>query len=55
VNRTLMRLEEDGLISRTKRIITIHDWTKLAKTADFQPRYLHLQAAGQEPGRHVRA
>ena len=46
VNRTLMRLESDGLINRTKRVITIRDWPELAKTADFQPRYLHLQAAG---------
>jgi CRP-like cAMP-binding protein len=46
VNRTLMKLEEDGLINRTKRMITIRDWTELAKTADFQPRYLHLQAVG---------
>jgi len=44
VNRTLKRLEEDGLIERTKRVITICDWTELAKTADFQPRYLHLGA-----------
>jgi CRP-like cAMP-binding protein len=47
VNRTLMRLAEDGLINRTKRVITIRDWTELAKTADFQPRYLHLQAVSQ--------
>lgn len=44
VNRTLMRLEEDGLINRSKRVITIRDWNELAKTADFEPRYLHLQA-----------
>jgi CRP-like cAMP-binding protein len=50
VNRTLMRLEEDGLISRTKRVITIHDWPELAKTADFQPRYLHLGLDGPPPG-----
>jgi CRP-like cAMP-binding protein len=42
VNRTLMRLEDDGLITRTKRMITIIDWAELAKVADFQPRYLHL-------------
>jgi CRP-like cAMP-binding protein len=42
VNRTLMRLEADGLITRTKKMITIPDWTQLAKTADFDPRYLHL-------------
>ena len=46
VNRTLMKLQDDGLIERTKRVITICDWTELAKTADFQPRYLHLQAQG---------
>lgn len=43
VNRTLMRLEEDGLITRTKRVIAIDDWKKLAKVADFDPRYLHLE------------
>jgi CRP-like cAMP-binding protein len=42
VNRTLMRLEEDGLIVRTKRKITIVDWARLAESADFHPRYLHL-------------
>jgi CRP-like cAMP-binding protein len=42
VNRTLMGLEADGLIKRTRREITIDDWPKLAKAADFQPRYLHL-------------
>lgn len=42
VNRTLMKLEQDGLITRTKRMITIADWTELAKVADFEPRYLHL-------------
>ena len=51
VNRTLMRLEEDGLIERTKRVITIRDWTELAKTADFEPRYLHLQAKSQASDR----
>jgi CRP-like cAMP-binding protein len=42
VNRTLMKLEADGLIKRTKREITIDDWTKLAKAGDFHSRYLHL-------------
>ena len=42
VNRTLMKLEQDGLITRSKRMITIADWKKLVKVADFQPRYLHL-------------
>lgn len=43
VNRTLMKLEELGYISRTRRRITINDWHKMAVLADFQPRYLHLR------------
>ncbi len=42
VNRTLMKLEQEGLITRTKRMITIVDWKELVKVADFEPRYLHL-------------
>ena len=38
--------QQDGLIKRSRRVISILDWTKLAKTADFHPRYLHLQRAG---------
>ena len=45
VNRTLMKLEEDGYIARTKRHIVINDWHKLAKLADFEPRYLHMRTA----------
>jgi CRP-like cAMP-binding protein len=44
VNRTLMKLQEDGLITRTKRVVTIGDWKKLAKEGDFEPRYLHLNS-----------
>ena len=51
VNRTLMRLQDDGLISRTRRVITILDWEKLAETADFHPRYLHL--GHDAPAMHV--
>ena len=42
VNRMLMQLERDGLITRTKRMISVVDWPALMKVADFQPRYLHL-------------
>lgn len=42
VNRTLMRLEKEELIIRTRREITIIDWARLASVADFEPRYLHL-------------
>jgi CRP-like cAMP-binding protein len=43
VNRTLMKLEADGYISRDRRHILINDWHKLAVLADFQPRYLHFR------------
>jgi CRP-like cAMP-binding protein len=43
VNRTLKELGEDGLISRTKRLINIADWKKLAKVGDFEPGYLNLR------------
>lgn len=49
VNRTLMGLEADGLIRRNKRVIHITDWKKLAKVADFQPRYLHFDARETAP------
>lgn len=49
VNRTLMKLEQDGLIGRTKRIISIVDWKELVKVADFEPRYLHLERANHPP------
>ena len=43
VNRTLMRLQEEGHIRRSQRIIEIDDWQNLAKVADFEPRYLHFR------------
>ena len=42
VNRTLRGLSEDGLISRTRRAVSIDDWQKLAKAGDFQSAYLHM-------------
>jgi DNA-binding Lrp family transcriptional regulator len=50
VNRTLMRLEAEGHIRRTKRLITIDDWPSLAKIADFDSRYLHLHRTDLPPG-----
>ena len=43
VNRTLMRLEDQGHIRRSRRMIEIDDWQSLAKVADFEPRYLHFR------------
>src|SRR3954466_6990332 len=42
VNRTLMKLEQDGLITRNRRMITVGDWKTMMKEADFEPRYLHI-------------
>lgn len=50
VNRTLMRLEKEGHIRRSRRVIAINNWQALAKVADFHPRYLHLNRAGMPAG-----
>ena len=53
VNRTLMKLEQAGLITRNRRTITVVNWEKLMAEADFDPRYLHLKegagAVASEP------
>ena len=53
VNRTLMKLEQAGLITRNRRMITVVNWEKLMAKADFDPRYLHLKevagAVASEP------
>ena len=45
VNRVLKRLGEQGLISRNGRSLTIEDWERMSRTADFNDRYLHHYAA----------
>ncbi|MES2445376.1 MAG: Crp/Fnr family transcriptional regulator [Pseudomonadota bacterium] len=42
VNRTLKALHDDGLITRSKRSVSIADWARLRDTADFTSGYLHL-------------
>ena len=55
VNRTLMKLERDGLITRQRRMITVVDWKKMVTVADFEPRYLHIgEAAGRVPDEPAR-
>lgn len=50
VNRTLMKLEGDGLIARNRRMITVVDWKTMMTEADFEPRYLHIrEPAGPVP------
>jgi CRP-like cAMP-binding protein len=43
VNRTVRRLEADGVISRTNRTVTVADWKRLAEEGDFSSAYLHLR------------
>jgi CRP-like cAMP-binding protein len=54
VNRTLMRLEDEGHIRRSRRVIEIDDWQKLAKVADFEPRYLHIRNGAMISGAPAR-
>lgn len=42
VNRMLSELTSEGYISRTRRMIGIDDWHKLAEVGDFDAGYLHL-------------
>jgi len=44
INRTLMGLAGDGLISRAHRSVRIEDWAGLAEAGDFDSAYLHLPA-----------
>src|SRR3954452_22242 len=43
VNRTLMALEKDGLIERSKRSVKIENWQNLATVGDFDSNYLHFE------------
>ncbi|HTU09520.1 MAG TPA: Crp/Fnr family transcriptional regulator [Allosphingosinicella sp.] len=42
VNRTLRILGKEGLITRTRRSVTVNDWKALAEAGDFEASYLHL-------------
>lgn len=45
INRTLKRLDADGLIKRDKRRVLIPDWEGLRDAAGFNELYLHLDQA----------
>jgi CRP-like cAMP-binding protein len=48
VNRSLMALEADGLITRTVRSIDVSDWAKLKEAGDFNEAYLHLASGASK-------
>lgn len=45
INRTLQKLRSDGLVEHKKGRLTILDWARLRKVADFDAAYLNLREA----------
>jgi CRP-like cAMP-binding protein len=43
VNRMLRRLRNDELCTFRNARVTIHDWDRLQRLAEFDPSYLHLE------------
>jgi len=43
VNRMLRRLRDEGLCTFRGGRVTIHDWERLQRAAEFDPGYLHLE------------
>jgi len=43
VNRMLRRLRDEGLCTFRGGRVTIHDWERLQRVAEFDPGYLHLE------------
>jgi CRP-like cAMP-binding protein len=41
-NRTCAALRLNSLATLSQRTVTIHDWEKLQRVAEFNPQYLHL-------------
>jgi len=44
VNRMLQTLGAEGVIDRDGRRVSIVDWERMRRVADFEPAYLHLAA-----------
>ena len=44
VNRMLQTLGAEGVIDRDGRRVSIVDWDRMRRVADFEPAYLHLAA-----------
>jgi len=43
VNRMLRQLRDEGLLTFQRGEAAIHDWDGLARVAEFEPAYLHLE------------
>jgi CRP-like cAMP-binding protein len=43
VNRTLMEMERQGLITREKKFVAIADWKRMKEVGGFTDTYLHIR------------
>lgn len=55
VNRMLRQLREAGVVAVKDRRVHIFDWQRLCAIGEFDPTYLHLQRADDEPQLQARA
>jgi CRP-like cAMP-binding protein len=55
VNRTLKELERTGLITYTRRSITVTNWSELVVAGDFRETYLHLNQPKTSPAPELQA
>jgi CRP-like cAMP-binding protein len=53
VNRMLQRLREQGLIAVEGKLWTVLDPARLRRAANFNPNYLHLDRARNDPDTHA--
>jgi CRP-like cAMP-binding protein len=49
VNRTLMGLRAENVVTIQSRQARVHDWSRLAEIGDFDPAYLQIGASVGEP------
>ncbi|MHA4835832.1 Crp/Fnr family transcriptional regulator [Sphingopyxis sp. MSC1_008] len=50
VNRVLKTLTSEGLIRRTRRVVSIPNWAGLRRVAGFNETYLHFDQVAGHPG-----
>jgi hypothetical protein len=43
VNRTLMDLRRSGMVTWERQTVTIKDWQRLNRLAEFDPTFLNLR------------
>jgi CRP-like cAMP-binding protein len=48
VNRTIMALRKDELVTFRGHTVWIHDWDSLAEAADFDPEYLQINVKPEQ-------